>query len=1221
MQREKELHAIRTPQTAAPSVDSGLTDSEQVLKGYLTPEGSLAACDAEKYPVSDRPTPYLDEDDEVERIEPELFEIVTSNWNSIKSFHKCHRVVDVLNVRVWEPTEYDYDIKPENVLRSIWKSERCRVKINASAGCILQHKETGQYRYFHSSSNNATVFEKPIPVSSTSDMDEVVGKLSATDISAKTLRMRPNTHWRLHALTNLTFYIYKMPGVGRVGRGKGECPKHIRDCPHVIGLYTNPKTGKAYDDNLCMFRCLALLLECTCDGTCRCRTVRELSVKSLYRKFCSRTPAAISSRSESFKGVEQKELTAIERIFKVRLTVFTLEEKDDADDNIARVVWCSGKKRGRRLNVLLTDQHFSYIRDVNSFSKSYVCYQCGATFTRAQSCRRHKCKVEKITDFTFPGGLFQPGLSIFDEIERETGISVDNDLRFHPYRATFDIEAMLPSHYLPAKTETLTFENEHRLVSISACSNVPGFEDPKCFVVNGEGAGECVSRFVDYIASIATRAGELLRGKLARVREMVERSVRERESLELPYADIGMSSGSVYKARAGLGHLCEKLDRYATCLPIIGFNSQRYDINVMKGALMKRLFGSEVKTRSDNTTFIVKRQDAMTCVQTEHFRFLDIVNFMSPGFNYASYLKAFGVEEQKGFFPYEWLDSLDKLDQTTLPPRSAFFSKLKQESISEEDYRVVLRAWHEHGMKSVRDLLIWYNNLDVKPFLTALERQATIYREKDIDMLTRAISLPGLAVLWMFKIIGRRLTLREAYELRVRGGESSHTALERAVVDTRRLHLIDRENGELYDLFRKNLVGGPSLVFHRYHEAGKTVLRANEGGTELCQQILGVDANALYLFCLMQDMPVGRPRIRTLEDNFAVKKTQVFGKMSQGWLAWQEFQTNTIIETALCEGEKHLGRHNLPVDGYCHDTKTVYEFNGCYWHGHGCSEQTSKDISDFTATARQERTELKREYLEHLGYTVVSIWECEWRKQVNRDPSIKEFLKSFYNRTYGDERSMTQERILQQVSSGKLFGFVECDIRVPDHLLEKFSEMPPIFKNVNLTRDHLSEHMRAFAEEEGYLKRPQRYLIGSMFGKQILLLTELLKWYLQQGLVVDKVYKVIEFERAPILKSFGDSVTEARRGGDTDSSQKLLANTAKLIGNSLYGKTIVDKTKHRKVGYSTDEAKVSQKIASRLFHSLNILDEGVFETISFKSRVCYRFLSLLVYQRKCFKRI
>ena len=179
--------------------------------------------------------------------------------------------------------------------------------------------------------------------------------------------------------------------------------------------------------------------------------------------------------------------------------------------------------------------------------------------------------------------------------------------------------------------------------------------------------------------------------------------------------------------------------------------------------------------------------------------------------------------------------------------------------------------------------------------------------------------------------------------------------------------------------------------------------------------------------------------------------------------------------------------------------------------------------------------------------------------------------------------------------------------------------MPPIFKNVNLSRDHLSEHMKTFAEEEGYLKRPQRYLIGSMFGKKILLLTELLRWYLGQGLVVDKVYQVIEFERAPIMKPFGESVTEARRAGDTDTAQKLLANTAKLIGNSLYGKTIVDKTKHRKVSYTTDETKASHKIASRLFHSLNLLDEQVFETVSFKGKVGSPFSFVFGFVVTCFR--
>ena len=164
--------------------------------------------------------------------------------------------------------------------------------------------------------------------------------------------------------------------------------------------------------------------------------------------------------------------------------------------------------------------------------------------------------------------------------------------------------------------------------------------------------------------------------------------------------------------------------------------------------------------------------------------------------------------------------------------------------------------------------------------------------------------------------------------------------------------------------------------------------------------------------------------------------------------------------------------------------------------------------------------------------------------------------------------------------------------------------MPPIFKNVSLDRAHLSDHMQQFAETEGYLKRPQRYLIGSMYGMKILLLTELLKWYLEQGLVVDKIYQVIDFEKAPILKPFRESVTDARRVGDTDVAQKLLASTAKLVGNSLYGKTIVDKTKHRNVTYTTDEKKAAKNITKHRFHSVNILDEEVFETVAFKKRVC-----------------
>ena len=32
----------------------------------------------------------------------------------------------------------------------------------------------------------------------------------------------------------------------------------------------------------------------------------------------------------------------------------------------------------------------------------------------------------------------------------------------------------------------------------------------------------------------------------------------------------------------------------------------------------------------------------------------------------------------------------------------------------------------------------------------------------------------------------------------------------------------------------------------------------------------------------------------------------------------------------------------LSVDGYEPDTNTVYQFHGCYWHGHTCIENRTK---------------------------------------------------------------------------------------------------------------------------------------------------------------------------------------------------------------------------------------------------------------------------------------
>ena len=73
------------------------------------------------------------------------------------------------------------------------------------------------------------------------------------------------------------------------------------------------------------------------------------------------------------------------------------------------------------------------------------------------------------------------------------------------------------------------------------------------------------------------------------------------------------------------------------------------------------------------------------------------------------------------------------------------------------------------------------------------------------------------------------------------------------------ISLVNEGNRDLYSLVRANFVGGPSIVFHQYLEAGLTCLHSAEHGDAgmLCHSVLGMDANTLYLYCMMRDMSMG----------------------------------------------------------------------------------------------------------------------------------------------------------------------------------------------------------------------------------------------------------------------------------------------------------------------------------------------------------------------------
>ena len=68
---------------------------------------------------------------------------------------------------------------------------------------------------------------------------------------------------------------------------------------------------------------------------------------------------------------------------------------------------------------------------------------------------------------------------------------------------------------------------------------------------------------------------------------------------------------------------------------------------------------------------------------------------------------------RKGLYPYDYVESMEKIDETSLPPKKAFYSKLSCEGITDEDYQHAQTVWNEFNIETVKDYHNLYNLSDV----------------------------------------------------------------------------------------------------------------------------------------------------------------------------------------------------------------------------------------------------------------------------------------------------------------------------------------------------------------------------------------------------------------------------------------------------------------------------------------------------------------------------
>ena len=72
-----------------------------------------------------------------------------------------------------------------------------------------------------------------------------------------------------------------------------------------------------------------------------------------------------------------------------------------------------------------------------------------------------------------------------DEL-RDEGIDIPREWDYFPYFAVFDFESYMEKTTLESGGDKLSWTHDHIPLSVSVCSNVPRYQEPICFVNNGD---------------------------------------------------------------------------------------------------------------------------------------------------------------------------------------------------------------------------------------------------------------------------------------------------------------------------------------------------------------------------------------------------------------------------------------------------------------------------------------------------------------------------------------------------------------------------------------------------------------------------------------------------------------------------------------------------------------------------------------------------------------
>ena len=194
---------------------------------------------------------------------------------------------------------------------------------------------------------------------------------------------------------------------------------------------------------------------------------------------------------------------------------------------------------------------------------------------------------------------------------------------------------------------------------------------------------------------------------------------------------------------------------------------------------------------------------------------------------------------------------------------------------------------------------------------------------------------------------------------------------------------------------------------------------------------------------------------------------------------------------------------------------------------------------------------------------------------------------------YGEFKWLTDEEVsnfhVEDIPDHSDVGYIlEVDLDYPTSLHDQHSDYPLAPEKMVITDDMLSPYSQKLKTNLQLKGQCTSKLIPNLHSKKKYTVHyRNLKFYLQQGMILTKVHKIIQFKQSPWLKKYIDFNTEKRK----NASSVFEKDFFKLMNNSVFGETCENLKKRTNIVLVNNEKTMKKLCAKPSFKSFKIFNE------------------------------